>query len=438
VPKRKNTFSSWRRGLVQRAVHTCWSWAQHAGSVTAENPGRFRFGSIGEATRLAFPLGTVFGEPWIHLGSHCIIGEQVTLTAGLMPDLDLGPDPILRIGDGVVLGRGSHVIADTTVTIGSDCYFGPYVYVTSTNHSYDDPHEPIGKQWPRMEPVEIGPGCWIGTVPDHAVVAGAPARVVRRWTPDDGWQPPLGTPAPVPIPEGTTPDQLRALERRGLAGSLLERAKRQPLTVAARRSSAVRASGGPGGGEAPDGIVPQGDPGGDALADRLPSYLEALGDGHHDLQTVLAHPARVGGPGHRQDGIAVPDLQLHRPARDPDPQEHRAGCVLTGVGDQFADHQLRQMHRARRHRRPVDRLYPGEKGSRPVAGLGDASAVVAVELDREVRRLVVRRHGPLVEGARFSSDMLRHPVHACACTRVRAPHACRSRTRRVRCGTGGR
>lgn len=188
--------------------------------MTAEHPGRFRFGAMGTGTRLAFPLGTVFGEPWIHLGAHCIIGEQVTLTAGLMPDLDLGPDPILRIGDGVVLGRGSHVIADTTVAIGRDCYFGPYVYVTSTNHSYDDPHEPIGKQWPRMEPVEIGPGCWIGTgavilpgarigrnvvvaagavvrgaVPDHAVVAGAPARVVRRWTPEAGWQPPLRTPA---------------------------------------------------------------------------------------------------------------------------------------------------------------------------------------------------------------------------------------------------
>jgi hypothetical protein len=48
-------------------------------------------------------------------------------------------------------------------------------------------------------------------VPDHAVVAGAPARVVRRWTPDDGWQPPLRTPAPVPIPDGITPDQLQAL-----------------------------------------------------------------------------------------------------------------------------------------------------------------------------------------------------------------------------------
>ncbi|CAL2063795.1 hypothetical protein GPN2_13042 [Streptomyces murinus] len=48
----------------------------------------------------------------------------------------------------MVLGRGSHVIADTTVTIGRDCYFGPYVYVTSTNHSYDDPHEPIGGSGP--------------------------------------------------------------------------------------------------------------------------------------------------------------------------------------------------------------------------------------------------------------------------------------------------
>lgn len=238
VPKRKNTFSSWRRRVAQRAVHAGWAWLQRTGSVTAEQPGRFRFGALGEVTRLAFPLGTVFGEPWIHIGSYCIIAEQVTLTAGLMPGLDLGPDPILRIGNGVVLGRGSHVIADAAVTIGDDCYFGPYVYVTSTNHSYDDPHEPIGKQWPRFEPVEIGPGCWIGTgavilpgarigrnvvvaagavvrgaVPDHAVVAGAPARVVRRWTPAEGWQPPLRTPAPVPPRDGVTAQQLSKLSR---------------------------------------------------------------------------------------------------------------------------------------------------------------------------------------------------------------------------------
>jgi hypothetical protein len=48
-------------------------------------------------------------------------------------------------------------------------------------------------------------------VPDHSVVAGAPARVVRRWDPVDGWQPPLRTPPPVPIPDGVTPEQLLAL-----------------------------------------------------------------------------------------------------------------------------------------------------------------------------------------------------------------------------------
>lgn len=240
MPKSRNTPSSataWRRRFLTRAVHRVWQWVQDTGAVTAERPGRLRFRRIGSGTRLAFPQGTVFGEPWIELGAHCIIAEQVTLTAGMMPGLDLGSDTVLSLGDGVVLGRGSHVIADTRVSIGSDTYCGPYVYITSTNHSYDDPHEPVGKQWPRTDPVEIGPGCWLGTgavilpgarlgrnvvvaagavvrgeVPDHAVVAGAPARVVRRWNEKDGWQPPLRTPAPVPIPEGVTPEQLRALK----------------------------------------------------------------------------------------------------------------------------------------------------------------------------------------------------------------------------------
>lgn len=220
-------LTAWWRRVATRAVHRGWRWIQQAGAVTREHPGRLRFRSIGTGTRLAFPQGTVFGEPWIELGDHCVIAEQVTLTAGLVPGLDLGPAPYITIGDGVVLGRGSHVIADTAVTIGSDTYCGPYVYITTTNHSYDDPHTPVGKQWPRFAPVVIGRGCWLGTgavvlpgarlgrnvvvaagsvvrgeVPDHAVVAGAPARIVRRWDEEDGWQPPLRTPAPVPMQDG--------------------------------------------------------------------------------------------------------------------------------------------------------------------------------------------------------------------------------------------
>jgi predicted XRE-type DNA-binding protein len=43
--------------------------------------------------------------------------------------------------------------------------------------------------------------------------------------------------------------------------------------------------------------VQESDAGGDALADRLPLRCEALGDGHDDLQTVLAHPSLIAGPG---------------------------------------------------------------------------------------------------------------------------------------------
>ncbi|QPP10099.1 acyltransferase [Streptomyces bathyalis] len=229
----RNTFAA----LASRAVHGIWRRAQYAGAITAERPGPYAFRRIGTGTRLAFPQGTVFGTPWIEIGDHCVIGQEVTLAAGMLPDLDLGPDPVLTIGNGVVLGRGSHVIADVqgSVTFGDDVYCGPYVYITSTNHSYDDPHEPVGKQWPRSAAVEIGSGSWLGAgavilpgarlgrnvvvaagsvvrgeVPDHAVVAGAPARIVRRWEGERGWQPPLRTPAPVPVPEGVTPRQLRA------------------------------------------------------------------------------------------------------------------------------------------------------------------------------------------------------------------------------------
>lgn len=204
--------------------------------MTAARPGPYAFGRIGTGTRLAFPQGTLFGTPWIELGDHCVIGADVTLTAGMTPDLELGPEPVLTLGDGVVLGRGSHVIADTSVTIGDDVFFGPHCYVTSLNHSYDDPDTPVGKQWPRTMPVSIGPGCWLGhgavvlpgatlgrnvvvgagsvvrgEVPDHSVVAGAPARIVRRLDPEAGWLPPLRTPRPVPVPEGVTPQELLAL-----------------------------------------------------------------------------------------------------------------------------------------------------------------------------------------------------------------------------------
>nr|WP_104530881.1 acyltransferase [Wenjunlia vitaminophila] len=225
-----------RRRALSLLVHRGWRWVQETGSVTAHRPGPLRFARIGDGTRLAFPLGTVFGEQCIELGDHCVIGEQVTLTAGMLPGLELGPDPIVRVGNGCVIGRGSHLVAHHRLVLGDDVFCGPYVYITDGNHSYDDVEQPVGRQWPRTAAVEVGSGSWLGsgcvilpgarlgrnvvvgagavvrgTVPDFHVVAGAPARVVRRYLPGTGWEPPLRTPTPVPLPEGVTHRQLLAL-----------------------------------------------------------------------------------------------------------------------------------------------------------------------------------------------------------------------------------
>jgi acetyltransferase-like isoleucine patch superfamily enzyme len=141
-----------------------------------------------------------------------LIGANVTISVGFVPGLYLGDEPLVRIGDGVVLGRGSHIIGHRSIDIGDDVYTGPNAYITDQNHAYSNPDMPIGKQWPVEAPVAIGPGCWLGAnavilpgtvlgrnvvvaagsvvrgeFPDHCVVGGVPARMLRRYEADTGW-----------------------------------------------------------------------------------------------------------------------------------------------------------------------------------------------------------------------------------------------------------
>jgi carbonic anhydrase/acetyltransferase-like protein (isoleucine patch superfamily) len=210
-----------RRALVWRAVHWGWREFQRAGVVTAGTPAGRAFRRFGDGSVMAFPTGSVFGEHWITVGDGTLIGALVTMSAGLVPGQDLGPDPVLRIGDRCVIGRGSHIVAHQNVDIGDDVWTGPYVYITDQNHGYSDPDVPICRQLPVNRAVSIGAGSWLGAgaivlpgarigrnvviaagsvvrgeVPDRCVVAGVPAKVVREHT-GDGWRPPGHAPYPV-------------------------------------------------------------------------------------------------------------------------------------------------------------------------------------------------------------------------------------------------
>src|SRR6266699_4252389 len=206
------TWSRWRRRVAARLVHAAWRRVQRAGVVTAETAAGRRFAAFGPGSLVAFPTGTVFGERWIEIGDGTMLGQQVSVCARMTPGHDLGSESVLRIGDRCVIGRGSHIVAHHSIDIGDDVYTGPYVYITDQNHSYADPELPIGRQWPVNAAVSIGAGTWLGTgvivlpgavigrnvvvaagsvvrgrTGDHCVIAGAPARVVRRFDPEAGW-----------------------------------------------------------------------------------------------------------------------------------------------------------------------------------------------------------------------------------------------------------
>ncbi|WP_084956451.1 acyltransferase [Thermoactinospora rubra] len=201
--------------VVGALIHRAYAWIRKAGTITPASPAGYRFRRLGQGASIAFPPGAIFGEQWIEIGDHTLIGERVSISCGMVPGPDLGPDPIVRIGSGCSIGRGTHIVGHQSIDIGDDVFTGPYVYITDQNHVYDDPEIPIGRQWPRNNPVSIGSGSWLGTgaiilpgsrigrqcvvaggavvrgeFPDHSVIAGVPARVVRTYSPQDGWRAP--------------------------------------------------------------------------------------------------------------------------------------------------------------------------------------------------------------------------------------------------------
>ncbi|WP_353945529.1 GDSL-type esterase/lipase family protein [Streptomyces sp. HUAS MG91] len=209
-------------------VRGAWAWAEQHGRITSEDPGGRHFGRLGRGVCIGFPVASLYGEPWMEIGDGTLVGSHVTLTAGLLPGMDLGPSPVLRIGDGCLIGRGSHIVAHDSVTIGDDVFIAPYAYITDQNHGYTDPGLPIGCQPPRNRPVLIGDGCWIGAgalvlpgtrlgrnvavaggsvvrgeFPDHCLVGGVPARILRSYDAAHGWTPPPAA--------STTPEDLMSL-----------------------------------------------------------------------------------------------------------------------------------------------------------------------------------------------------------------------------------
>jgi acetyltransferase-like isoleucine patch superfamily enzyme len=134
---------------------------------------------------------TVLGRVSIHGSGRIHIGENVLL----YPDVHLETQGNARIelGDGVVISRGTHIVAFAGVSIGKGSMIGEYTSVRDANHTRD-PDRPIRDSGYTAKPIEIGEEVWIG----RAVAVLGGVRIGEKAT--------VGANAVVTrdVPEGAT------------------------------------------------------------------------------------------------------------------------------------------------------------------------------------------------------------------------------------------
>jgi len=214
------------------ATFGAWSWLVRMGTAGPASAHAQRFGAVGPGAAFAWPPGPTMNGQLIRIGAGSLIGPEVSLSVGMWPDeaLEATDGWVIRIGDRVNIGRRCAIVGRQRIDIGDDVTFASDVYVTDHNHRYDDPDVPVARQWVDSAPVTVGPGCWLGArtvllpgttlgrnvvvaagsvvrgrIPDHAVVAGVPGRVIRQYE-DGQWEPPIGGEADDPPPGWTDPD----------------------------------------------------------------------------------------------------------------------------------------------------------------------------------------------------------------------------------------
>jgi UDP-3-O-[3-hydroxymyristoyl] glucosamine N-acyltransferase len=198
--------------LAERLTHWLWDRMQIYGAIGPTTRKGRAFGRFGSGSIICFPQTTIFNEQYIHIGNSTMIGSHIALSAGMMPGQACLTDPVVRIGDRCLIGRGSGIVGHFSIDIGNDVWTGHYVYITDQNHGYENVSIPISQQTQMERAVSIGDGSWLGAgtvvlpgarigkhvavgansvvtgfLPDYCVAVGAPARVIKQYSDESGW-----------------------------------------------------------------------------------------------------------------------------------------------------------------------------------------------------------------------------------------------------------
>ena len=154
-----------------------------------------------------FVMPGYIGPPIFLFGTRrMFIGKRVRIFPGMRSECH--GSGRLFIHDNVSIGQNFHVICSGELHIGEGCLLSGNVFVTDTDHTYTDVSRPVFEQPNVINKTELGTNCFIGIgvriqagtilgkgcvvgansvvrghFPDHSVIVGAPARIVKRYNP---------------------------------------------------------------------------------------------------------------------------------------------------------------------------------------------------------------------------------------------------------------
>lgn len=140
----------------------------------------------------------------VQIGSFCWIGVDLEYAK---VKCNSPNDVRISIGDNTTIGSNAVITANNNISIGKNCMFSAYVFISDHIHGYEDINENlrdqplseggfviikdnvfIGIKSSIMRNVTLGEHCVIGAdtvvvkdVPSYSVVVGNPGRVIKKY-----------------------------------------------------------------------------------------------------------------------------------------------------------------------------------------------------------------------------------------------------------------
>ncbi|AIR62972.1 acetyltransferase [Cedecea neteri] len=168
---------------------------------------KFCMKSFGSKSRIISPM-LIVNPKYIEIGRGVLIRDGLRLEV-----VDPQNDVVISIGDNVNIEQNCHIIGRVRVSIGDNVTITGNCSIVDVSHPYEDINDKtkIGQRISNVaQPVIIGDGTFIGfgshispgvtigkhcvvgagavvtrSIPDYSVVAGIPAKIIKRFSFED-------------------------------------------------------------------------------------------------------------------------------------------------------------------------------------------------------------------------------------------------------------